>query len=189
MVPERLIRYDLLFIVERLASLLDEPRLAMLARQHGIREKRDDGGIAKTLAAYLRGADEGTLGRAVVESSILVAASPGNASQALREAATAYKVDTDAISTKVRQEFLARKRHGKRRHAVSKTQVIAAKRPARDLTSGAGLPNPEARISLLACPPHLRGDEGVSRAFLKESCHKSPNSYPMSFQKLGDVGC
>jgi ParB family transcriptional regulator, chromosome partitioning protein len=44
-VPVRLMKRDLLFIVERLTSLLEEPRLQMLARQHGIREKRDDGGI------------------------------------------------------------------------------------------------------------------------------------------------
>jgi ParB family transcriptional regulator, chromosome partitioning protein len=107
-VPVRLMKRDLLFIVERLVGLLEEPRLAMLARQHGIRQKRDDGGIAKTLAAYLRRADEGALGRAVIESAILLAASRANASQVLREAATAYKVDTDAILAKVKQEFAAK---------------------------------------------------------------------------------
>jgi ParB family transcriptional regulator, chromosome partitioning protein len=101
---------DLLFVVERLASLLEEPRLQMLARQHGIRQKRDDGGIAKTLAAYLRHADEGALGRALVESAILLAASRGNASHVLREAATAYKVDTDAIAATVKQEFVAKEK-------------------------------------------------------------------------------
>jgi len=109
-VPVRLMKRDLSFIVERLTSLLEEPRLQMLARQHGIREKRDDGGIAKTFAAYLRRADENTLGRALVESVILLAASRGNASQVLREAATAYKVDTDAIAAKVKQEFAAKEK-------------------------------------------------------------------------------
>jgi hypothetical protein len=61
---------NLLFIVERLASLLEEPRLQMLVRQHRIREKRDGGAIAKTFAAYRRSADENTLGRALVESAI-----------------------------------------------------------------------------------------------------------------------
>jgi ParB family chromosome partitioning protein len=107
-VPVRLVKRDLLFVAERLANLLDENRLAMLARQHGIREKRDDGGIAKTFAAYIRRADENTLGRALVESAILLAASRGNASQVLREAATVYKVDTDAIAAKVKQEFAAK---------------------------------------------------------------------------------
>jgi len=117
-VPVRLMKRDLLFIVERLTSLLEEPRLQMLARQHGIREKRDDGGIAKTFAAYLRRADENTLGRALVESAILLTASRGNASQALREAATAYKVDTDEIAAKVKQEF------------ATKDKAKAAKPPA-----------------------------------------------------------
>lgn len=109
-VPVRLMKRDLLFIVERLTSLLEEPRLQMLARQHSIREKRDDGGIARTFAAYLRRADENALGRALVESAILLAASRGNASQVLREAATVYKVDTDAIAAKVKQEFVAKEK-------------------------------------------------------------------------------
>jgi len=125
-VPVRLMKRDLLFAVERLVSLLEEPRLAMLARQHGIRQKREDGGIAKTLAAYLRRADESTLGRALVESVILLAASRSNASQVLREAATAYKVDTDAIATKVKQEFVARDRP-KARNTPDPKQAAKAK--------------------------------------------------------------
>jgi ParB family transcriptional regulator, chromosome partitioning protein len=62
----------------------------------------------KTFAAYLRRADESTLGRAVVESAILITASRGNASQVLRDAAAAYKVDTNAIAAKVKQEFAAK---------------------------------------------------------------------------------
>ena len=107
-VPVRLMKRDLLFVAERLTYLLDENRLAILARQHGIRQKRDDGGVAKTFAAFLRCADESTLGRAVVESAILLTISRGNATQALRDAATAYKVDADAIAVKVRQEFGAK---------------------------------------------------------------------------------
>ena len=107
-VPVRLMKRDLLFVAERLANLLDENRLALLARQHGIRQKRDDGGVAKMFAAFLRRADESTLGRAVVESAVLLAASRGNATQTLRDAATAYKVDTDAIAAKVRQELAAK---------------------------------------------------------------------------------
>lgn len=133
-VPVRLVKRDLLFVVERLASLLDESRLAMLARQHGIRQKRDDGGIAKTLGSYFRRADENTLGRAVVESSILLAASRGNASQVLREAATAYKVDIDATAAKVKQEFSAKDRAKTAKPTGSKQpskgQAKAAKRAA-----------------------------------------------------------
>jgi ParB family chromosome partitioning protein len=59
-----------------------------------IRQKRDDGAIGKTLTAFLRRADKGTLFRLMVEASILLAASRGNPATVLKEAATAYKVDT-----------------------------------------------------------------------------------------------
>ncbi|NUQ27777.1 MAG: hypothetical protein HOQ35_04580 [Acidobacteriaceae bacterium] len=62
-VPVRLLKRDLLFVVEKLVSTLDDSRVEMLARQHGIRQKRDDGGVRKTLAAFLRRAEEGTLSR------------------------------------------------------------------------------------------------------------------------------
>jgi ParB family chromosome partitioning protein len=107
-VPVRLMKRDLLFILEKLVSLMEENRVEMLARQHGIRQKRDDGGVKKTLTAFVRRADEGTLSRLLVESSILLAASRGNPATILRDAATAYKVDTDSITTKVRQEFAAK---------------------------------------------------------------------------------
>jgi ParB family chromosome partitioning protein len=129
-VPVRLMKRDLLFIVERLVSLLEEPRLQMMARQHGIRQKREDGGIARTLNSYLRRADENTLGRALVESVILMGASRGNASQALREAAAVYKVDTDAIAAKVKQEFAAKEKALTAKPPGSKPQTKAAKRVA-----------------------------------------------------------
>ena len=62
---------DLLFVLEKLVSVMDESRVEMLARQHGIRQKRDDGGIGKTLTAFIRRADEGTLSRLMVGASIL----------------------------------------------------------------------------------------------------------------------
>jgi ParB family transcriptional regulator, chromosome partitioning protein len=46
-VPVRLSKRDPLFVIEKLVSLMEEHRLEMLARQHGIRQKRDDGGIGK----------------------------------------------------------------------------------------------------------------------------------------------
>ena len=109
-VPVRLMKRDLLFVIEKLVSLMEEPRLEMLARQHGIRQKRDDGGIGKTLAAYIRRADEGTLSRLLVETSILLAASRSNPATILRDAASMYKVDTDAITLKVKQEFAAKEK-------------------------------------------------------------------------------
>jgi ParB family chromosome partitioning protein len=109
-VPVRLLKRDLLFILEKLVGVMDENRVEMLARQHGIRQKRDGGGLSKTLAAFLRRADEGTLSRMLVESSILLAATRGNPAVVLKDAASAYKVDTDAIAAKVKLEFTAKEK-------------------------------------------------------------------------------
>jgi len=46
----------------------------------------------------------------LVEITILHAASKQNAAQVLRDATTAYKVDVDAISLKVKQEFAAKEK-------------------------------------------------------------------------------
>jgi ParB family transcriptional regulator, chromosome partitioning protein len=109
-VPVRLMKRDLLFVLEKLAGLMDENRLTMLARQHGIRQKRDDGGVGKIFAAFLRRSDEGTLSRLLVEMAILLAASRTNAATALRDAASAYKVDIDVITLKVKQEFATKEK-------------------------------------------------------------------------------
>jgi ParB family chromosome partitioning protein len=125
-VPVRLMKRDQLFAIEKLVSTMDENRVEMLARQHGIRQKRDDGGIGKTFAAFVRRADEGTLSRLLVESSILLATSRGNPSSVLKDAATVYKVDTDAIAAKVRQEFAAKEKVKR----ATEPAVKAAKRAA-----------------------------------------------------------
>ncbi|MGA7521501.1 MAG: ParB/RepB/Spo0J family partition protein [Acidobacteriaceae bacterium] len=109
-VPVRLMKRDLLFVLEKLTSLMDENRVTMLARQHGIRQKRDDGGMAKMFAAFLRRSDEGTLSHLLVETAILLAASRTNAATALCDAASAYKVDIEAITAKVKQEFAAKEK-------------------------------------------------------------------------------
>jgi ParB family chromosome partitioning protein len=125
-VPVRLLKRDLLLILEKLVSIMDESRVETLARQHGIRQKRDDGGVTKTLTAFLRRADEGTLSRVLVESTILLAATRGNPSTILKDAATAYKVDTDAIAAKVKQEFAAKEKAKK----TPQSAVKAAKKAA-----------------------------------------------------------
>jgi ParB family chromosome partitioning protein len=125
-VPVRLLKRDLLFTLEKLVSVMDDNRVETLARQHGIRQKRDDGGVTKTLAAFLRSADEGTLSRVLVESSILIAVSRGNPAAVLKEAASAYKVDTDAIAAKVKQEFAAREKAKKTAQPVTKAAKKAA---------------------------------------------------------------
>ena len=125
-VPVRLLRRDLLFILEKVVSVMDENRLEMLARQHGIRQKRDDGGVGKTLIAFVRRADEGTLSRLLVEASILLASSRGSPTSILKEAATAYKVDTEAIALKVKQEFAAKEKAKKSAQPTAKTAKKAA---------------------------------------------------------------
>jgi len=124
-VPVRLMKRDLLFVIERLVSTMEENRMEMLARQHGIRIKRDDGGIAKTVAAFVRRADEGTLSRLLVESSILLAASRGNPATVLRDAASACKVDTEAIAAKVKQEFAVKEKTKKTLPPRTKTKKAA----------------------------------------------------------------
>jgi ParB family chromosome partitioning protein len=127
-VPVRLMKRDLLFILEKLIQLLDERRLEVLARQHGIRQKRDDGGIRKALTAYFHRADEGTLSRLLVEASIMLAASRTNPATVLRDAASTYKVDTDAIALKVKQEFAAKEKEQAAKNPGTKTQSKAAKK-------------------------------------------------------------
>ena len=68
----RLMKPDLLFLLEKLVSLMDERRVETLARQHGIHQKRDDGRITKTFGVFLRRADEGTLSRLLVEATIML---------------------------------------------------------------------------------------------------------------------
>ena len=125
-VPVRLTKRDLLFVVERLASLLDENRLAVVARQHGIKKAKDSDSLTKLFAAFLRRAEESALGRALVELAILHAATRQNVLQVLRDAAAAYKVDTDAIALKVKQEFAANEKTAKK--GVAKVQPKTVKK-------------------------------------------------------------
>jgi ParB family transcriptional regulator, chromosome partitioning protein len=119
-VPVRLMKRDLLFVVERLASLLDENRLAVVARQHGIKKAKESDSIGKLFTAYLRRAEESALSGLLVEITILHAAMRQNAAQILRDAATVYKVDVDAIGLKIKQEFAAKEKAHAAKKAVAK---------------------------------------------------------------------
>ncbi|MEO6804846.1 MAG: ParB/RepB/Spo0J family partition protein [Edaphobacter sp.] len=124
-VPVRLMKRDLLFIVEGLLPLLDEPRLAMLARNRGIRAKEGES-VARLLTAVLRKADESELGRVTVELVILLSSrSQSDGGKVLKAAAQAYKVDTDAIALTVRQEFAAKDKAKKASKAESKPAAKA----------------------------------------------------------------
>jgi ParB family transcriptional regulator, chromosome partitioning protein len=109
-VPVRLMKRDLLFVLMQVSPLLGEWQLQTLARQHGIRKDRETDMLDKLFAAFLRRADEGTLSRLLVEVSIVLASGRSNGTNVLRDAAAAYKVDTDAIGLKVKQEFAAKEK-------------------------------------------------------------------------------
>ena len=128
-VPVRLMKRDLLFIVERVATMLDERRLEIVARNRGIKKVKDSDSIPKLLSAYIHKAEEGELGRLLVEMLILhTARTQPNAGNALKEAAQYYKVDTDAIALKVKREFTAKQKAQAVKNASAKAQPKPAKK-------------------------------------------------------------
>lgn len=134
-VPVRLMKRDLLFVAARLTGMLDERRIAVLIRQHGMGKPKDGEAPAKLLAAFLPKAEENKLGRILVETVILLSMHNQNdAAKILRDAAQAYKVDVDAISATVKQDFAAKEKGNAARKATSKpaakSQAKAAKKPA-----------------------------------------------------------
>lgn len=126
-VPVRLMKRDLLFIAERLAAVVSENHLAALARHYGIKKTKENDAIGKLFVAYLRQAEESILGSVLVQLAIFVAASHGNWAQVLRDAAAVYKVDTEAIAAKVKQEFAGKERSKAALKAVSKSETQQAK--------------------------------------------------------------
>ena len=66
-----------------------------------------------------------TLSRLLVEISILLAASRSNAVSVFRDAAPTYKVDTDAITQKVKQEFAAKARTKKEPKPIPQAKKAA----------------------------------------------------------------
>jgi ParB family chromosome partitioning protein len=110
-VPVRLMKRDLLFAVARLAAILDERRVAILVRQHGIGKPKSGETPAKLLAAFLQKADESTLGRALVETALLLSMrDQADTARVLRDAAQVYKVDIETITAQVKQEFAAKEK-------------------------------------------------------------------------------
>ena len=109
-VPVRLMKRDFLFIAEQMLPMLDDKRLEMVARNRGIRAKEGES-AGKLLTAFLRKAEEGVIGKVIVEAVILLSASkPADGGKILRAAAQAYKVDPDAIALKVKHEFTAKEK-------------------------------------------------------------------------------
>ncbi|MGB6131560.1 MAG: ParB/RepB/Spo0J family partition protein [Acidobacteriaceae bacterium] len=130
-VPVRLMKRDLLFLAERLTAMLDERRLSVLIRQHSIGKPKDEAAPAKLLAAFLPKAEESKLGRIVIETTILLSMhNPTDAAKILRDAAHAYKVDVDTISTTVKQEFAAKEKAKTTQKAAPKRQPKSGKKAA-----------------------------------------------------------
>jgi ParB family chromosome partitioning protein len=128
-VPVRLMKRDLLFIAEQLLPLLDEKRVEMAARNRGIKAKEGES-AAKLLTAFVRKADEGTIGKMIIEAVILLTArTQTDGGKTLRAAAQVYGVDTDAVALKVKLEFAAKEKAKKAAKPESKP-VAKGKRAA-----------------------------------------------------------
>ncbi|HTV55406.1 MAG TPA: ParB/RepB/Spo0J family partition protein [Terriglobia bacterium] len=127
-VPVRLMKRDLLFVVERLAAMLDERKLEIIVRNRSLKKTKDGDSAAYLLSAHIRKAEEGELGRLLVEIVILQNAQTQSSAKALQEAAALYKVDTNAIAAKVKQEFAAKeKTQATKKIAVKAKPVRKAK--------------------------------------------------------------
>ena len=130
-IPVRLMKRDLLFIVSRVSAMLDERKVAVLIRQHGMGKPKDGEAPAKLLSAFLPKAEESTLGRILVETVILLSMhNQADAAKILRDAAQVFKVDIDAISASVRQEFAAKDKGKAGKKATPKSAPKPAKKAA-----------------------------------------------------------
>ena len=109
------------------AGLLEERRLDIVVRRRGIKREKDSDSIAKLFAANLRRAEESVLGGVLVELTILLIAARQQTAQVLNEAAALYKVDTDAIAAKVKQEFAAKEKAKAAKKPAPKPSSKAAK--------------------------------------------------------------
>ena len=121
---------DLLFVVERLAATLDDRRLAIIIRELGIGNAKEAAAPAKVLTSFLRKAEESMLGRVLVEVVILHSTqSQTESAKVLRDAAQVYKVDIEAITAKVKQEFAAKDKAKAAKNSGPKPHTKAAKKP------------------------------------------------------------
>ena len=101
--------------------LLDEKRLEMVARNRSAKAKEGES-VAKLLTAFVRKADEGTIGKLVIEAVIMLSArSQSDGGKVLRAAAQAYGIDTDAVPLKVKQDFAAKEKGEESHQARGKT--------------------------------------------------------------------
>ena len=86
---------------------------------------------AKLLAAFVNKSDESTLGRLLVELTVLQTAhSPSESNKVLRDAAEFYKVDVPGIAAKVKQEFAAKDKAKAARKPAAKPSAKPTKKSA-----------------------------------------------------------
>jgi ParB family chromosome partitioning protein len=129
-VPVRLMKRDLLFIAEQMLPLLDDKRQEIVARNRGIKPKQGES-APKLLTAFVRKADESALGKLIVETVILLSArTQSDGGKVLHAAAQVYKVDTDAIALKVKQEFAAKEKVRSQKRIEPKPVAKALKKTA-----------------------------------------------------------
>ena len=110
--------------------MLDERRLAIVLRQHGIGKAKSPADTpAKLLTAFVRKSEESILGHLLVELVILQSAqSATDTGRMLKEAAEFYKVDVDAITAKVKQEFAAKDKAKTTKQAIPRPPAKAIKK-------------------------------------------------------------
>jgi hypothetical protein len=125
---------ELLFIATTMASKLDQPRLEIVAKLHHLGPSKEDDPLTKTVLGYLRGIPEGTLGRLIVEITILLRISSGqDSNRVLAEAAKEYNIDVQAIAATVKREFADCEKTKAAKKAApkppAKQQAKAAKKP------------------------------------------------------------
>lgn len=111
--------------------MLDERRLSIVLRQHSIGKAKSPADTpAKLLAAFVRKSEESIPGRLLVEVVILYSAQSANDNgRTLKEAAELHRVDVNAISAKVKQEFAAKDKVKTSRQVTPKTPAKAVKKP------------------------------------------------------------
>ena len=66
----------------------------------------------------------------MVELTIVLSATRSNSANVLRDAAAAYKVNTDAIALKVKQEFAAKEKARTQKKAPANTAAAKLKKTA-----------------------------------------------------------
>jgi len=129
-VPVRLMKRELLFIATVMASKLDQPRLEIVAKMHHLGPSKEDDPLTKTVLGYLRGIPEGTLGRLIVEMTILLRVSSGqDSNRVLAEAAKEYNINVESIAAAVKKEFADREKAKVAKKATPKPTAKQQSKP------------------------------------------------------------